>query len=107
MSKAAAIEISGDGSVALAGPLTFETAPALFNETDKLFGGPKPVSLIDLSKVSTADSAGLALLLEWQAMQRAFSRELNIRNAPPSLMSLAQLCEADDVMKLSGRNSVA
>jgi len=44
------------------------------------------------------------LLLEWQALQRAASRNLEIRNAPPSLISLARLCEADDVMQLTGRN---
>lgn len=105
MNNAGTIEVGQDGCASLAGALTFESAHALFRETDKLFRGPKPVTLIDLSKVTTADSAGLALLLEWQAMQCAASRNLAISNAPPGLISLARLCEADDVMNLTGRNS--
>lgn len=99
------IEIGKDGRATLAGALTFESVAGLFGETQKLFRGPQPVTLIDLSNVTNADSAGLALLLEWQSMQRAASRQLEINNAPDSLISLARLCEADDVMNLTGRNS--
>ncbi len=99
------IEIGEDGCATLAGALTFESVAGLFGETQRLFRGPQPVTLIDLSNVTNADSAGLALLLEWQAMQRAASRNLEISNAPPSLISLARLCEADEVMNLNGRGS--
>jgi phospholipid transport system transporter-binding protein len=99
------MEIGEDGRASLTGALTFESVASLFDQTEKLFRGPQPVTLIDLSNVTTADSAGLALLLEWQAMQHAPPRNLEIRNAPPSLVSLARLCEADDVMKLTGRNA--
>jgi phospholipid transport system transporter-binding protein len=98
------IEIGEDGCATLAGALTFESVAALFGETHRLFRGPQPVTLIDLSNVTNADSAGLALLLEWQAMQQAAARSLEISNAPPSLVSLARLCEADDVMNLNGRD---
>jgi len=97
------IEVGKDGSASVTGELTFESAAALFSQTETLFRGPKPVTLIDLAAVTTADSAGLALLLEWQAQQRSASLPLEIRNAPPGLISLARLCEADDVMSVSGR----
>jgi phospholipid transport system transporter-binding protein len=97
------IEVDKDGSASVTGELTFESAAALFKQTETLFRGPNPVALIDLAAVTAADSAGLALLLEWQAMQRAAATPLEIRNAPPGLISLARLCEADDVMSLSGR----
>jgi len=103
VNKIAAIEMGENGCALLAGELTFETVPALYRETARLFMGPRPVTRIDLSKVTTADSAGLALLLEWQAMQRAASGNLEISNAPPGLMSLANLAEADEVMSMSGR----
>jgi len=98
------MEISEDGCASLAGALTFDSVAGLFRETERLFRGHQAVTLIDLSKVTTADSAGLALLLEWQAMQRAVSSKLDIKSAPPSLMSLATLCEADEVLRMSGRN---
>jgi len=104
VNKAAAIELGENGCAVLAGDLTFETVPSLFRETAKLFKGSRPVTVIDLSKVTTADSAGLALLLEWQAVQKAASGKLEINNAPPGLMSLANLAEADEVMTMSGRH---
>jgi phospholipid transport system transporter-binding protein len=99
------MEIGEDGCASLAGALTFESVASLFRKSERLFRGSQAVTRLDLSRVTTADSAGLALLLEWQAMQRAASRNLEISNAPASLISLARLCEADDVMNLNGRSS--
>ena len=87
--------------------LTFESVPGLFRETEKLFRGNIPVSSIDLAKVNTADSAGLALLLEWTALQGKAEKSLDIKNAPSGLLSLAKLCEADDVISMSGRSPQA
>ncbi len=105
MSEACIIHIGDDGCASLSGMLTFESVPGLFRETEKLFRGITPVASIDLAKVSTADSAGLALLLEWQAVQGKAKQRLDIRNAPSGLLSLAQLCEADDVLNITGRSS--
>jgi phospholipid transport system transporter-binding protein len=62
-----------------------------------------PVEQIDLAGVTTIDSAGLALLLEWQSRAHAAGRELTVRNAPDGLLRLARLCEAVDLLNLSGR----
>jgi len=106
VNSACAIEVDEkNGCAAITGPLTFETTPGLYHETERLFLGQAPVSSINLANVSEVDSAGLALLLEWEAMQRKASRTLEIRNAPVGLVSLAALCEADEVMNLSGRVS--
>jgi phospholipid transport system transporter-binding protein len=105
VNKTGTIELGENGCAFLAGELTFESVPALFRETEKLFKGSRPVTLIDLSGVTAADSAGLALLLEWQAIQKASSGTLEINNAPPGLLSLATLCEADEVMSMSGRHA--
>ena len=107
MSEVCTIEIGKKGCASLVGVLNFKSTPGLYKETEKLFNGLAPVSLIDLSGVSTVDSTGLALLLEWQAVQRQASRSLQIINAPPSLMSLAQLCDAVDLLSMSsgGRDS--
>jgi len=104
MTKVCTIETAANGCARLAGPLTFETVPGIYKETGMLFQGENSVSSIDLSGVSVADSAGLALLLEWQAGQKLVSKDLEITNAPASLMSLASLCEADDLISFSGRS---
>ncbi len=107
MTEVCTVETGTDGCARLAGPLTFESVPALYREAEKLFQGDNSVSSIDLTGVSEADSAGLALLLEWQASQKLVSKDLEITNAPASLMSLASLCEADELMNFSGRSTIA
>jgi phospholipid transport system transporter-binding protein len=104
MSNACTIEVGEQGCLNLTGALTFESTPGLYREAEKLFSGPSPVSSVDLSGVTTVDSAGLALLLEWQAGQRPASRSLHIINSPSSLMSLARLCDAIDLINISGRS---
>ena len=104
MSEVCKVEGGEPDCVLLTGVLTFKSTPGLFMETDKLFQASAPVSSIDLSGVSSVDSAGLALLLEWKAIQNPVSRDLKFINAPPALMSLAQLCDAVELLNISGRS---
>ena len=96
-----------DGTVRLRGSLSFESVPGLYREMERRLPAAGPVKVIDLADVKTADSAGLALLLEWQSRQRQRGRELTMRDAPENLLRLAGLCEAVDLLNLSGRSSQA
>ena len=104
MSEVCTVEGGEAGCANFTGALTFKSTPGLYRETEKLFQGSAPVSSIDLSGVSSVDSAGLALLLEWQAIQNPVSRHLKFINAPSALMSLAQLCDAVELLNISGRS---
>jgi phospholipid transport system transporter-binding protein len=104
MSEACAVEIDDRGCASLTGVLTFNSTPGLYRETDKMFKGSAPVSSVDLSGVTAVDSTGLALLLEWQASQGPNSHGLKITNAPSSLMSLARLCYAIELLNMCGRS---
>ena len=104
MSEACTIEAGEQGCANLTGALTFKSTPGLYRESENLFKGPAPVLSVDLSGVTAVDSAGLALLLEWQAVQRTDSRSLHILNAPSSLMSLARLCNAIELLNMTGRS---
>lgn len=97
------LEAGEDGTMCLRGPLSFESVPALYREMERRLPASGPVSVIDLANVTTADSAGLALLLEWQSRQRQRGCELTMRDAPGNLLRLAGLCEAVELLKLSGR----
>lgn len=97
------MDSAGEGTVRLSGALTFESVPLLYREMERRLPAAGPVTEIDLAGVTTADSAGLALLLEWQSRQRRRGRELTMRDAPDSLLSLAGLCDAVDLLNLSGR----
>jgi len=104
MTERCAFETTGDGSVRVTGDLTFESVPLLYREMERRLPSSGPVRTIDLGGVTRADSAGLALLLEWQSRQRRRGRELTIHSAPANLLRLAGLCEAIDLLKLSGRD---
>jgi ABC-type transporter Mla MlaB component len=96
------IEEVADGTVELNGELTFQTTPRLFENSTRLLGSAGGPTRLDLAGIYAVDSSGLALLLEWQSMRPSDDR-LQIINAPKSLLSLAQLCEAVDLLNLSGR----
>ena len=56
---------------------------------------------VDLSGVTNTDSAGLALLLEWQAEYRGHSgngRLMAIQEPPQALMKIARLCGAEEYL---------
>ena len=103
MNDRCTLEAGEDGTVRLRGPLSFESVPGLYREMERRLPATGPVSVIDLADVTAADSAGLALLLEWQSRQRQRGRELTMRGAPGNLLRLAGLCEAVELLKLSGR----
>lgn len=50
---------------------------------------------IDLTNVSSADSAGLALLVEWIKHSKVYSTDLSYKNIPHQLHTLASLSGLD------------
>lgn len=101
MTELGSIDAGEEGCAYLTGELTFESVPDLYQRARNIMSGLP--ATVDLSKVTIADSAGLALLLEWQASRQAPAEPLKYINAPSSLMSLASLSEATELLNLSGR----
>ncbi len=98
------IRTGNNGTVYLDGEMNFASTPDLYQQLEDRFMGDKPIKNIDLSGVGLADSAGLALLLEFQAMARRQGHRLRIINTPDNLLRLAKLCEADKLMEITGRD---
>jgi len=98
------IQERNDGTVRLSGEMNFATTPGLYRELEGRFKGDDPVSTIDLAGIRHADSSGLALLLEWQAMANQQHQVLQITNAPEQLLRMARLCEADKLLDISVRD---
>jgi phospholipid transport system transporter-binding protein len=84
---------AGSGSYRLEGPLTFDSAPALRPLGLQLLGAAGTALVIDLQGVPAADSAGLALLIDWLAMARAQGSTLHYVGVPETLRALAALSE--------------
>lgn len=95
-----AYEVSGAGRAALTGALTFSTAAALMplGVTSITKG---QVTSIDLAAVTGADSAGLALLIEWLSVAKAEGQSLHYENVPAQLQQLAKLSDVEAL--LAGR----
>ena len=91
------IQDLGDGRFTLSGEMSFNTADRILRSSEALFGDHASVEL-DMSSVSKADSAGLALLLEWKS--RALARQSSIRfvAVPESLLAIARTTEVRDLI---------
>jgi phospholipid transport system transporter-binding protein len=86
------------------GELTFETVPSLINQYPEIEDdGLKSTSLtVDLSGVVKADSAGLALLVEWVRKSNQKKSNLSFINVPSQIVAMAELCDLDEVLPSLG-----
>jgi phospholipid transport system transporter-binding protein len=57
--------------------------------------------VIDCSAVTRADSAGLAVLLDWLAWGRRKSRPVSLENLPASLVAIARISEVDGLLAVN------
>jgi phospholipid transport system transporter-binding protein len=93
MSKLTIVK-EGVGHYIVDGDLTFA---AMDKKTLKSFAfltATKQVTM-DLGGVGNADSAGLALMLEWVKITRSKRVQLHFRNIPEQLLNLAKLSGLD------------
>lgn len=78
------------GRVAVNGPMTFDTVGELFGLPASWQAAGKAL-VIDLAGVARADSAGLALMLEWLRQARAAGLSLDFVNIPDGLQDLLRV----------------
>jgi phospholipid transport system transporter-binding protein len=84
----------GAGNFIIDGDLTFST---IDKKTVKSFDFLKTAKhiTIDLSRVTSTDSAGLALMIEWIKYTRDHKIQLHFKNIPKQLLNLARLSGFD------------
>ncbi len=87
----------GGGRFAVRSKLTFKSATAILAQSKRLFADFERIS-VDMSDVQEADSAGLALLLEWVSWARHFDREIVYENIPQQILAIAQISEVTDLL---------
>lgn len=100
MTKEGTLDFAQDGVVRVSGALTFESCTSLFKAMERHLDGGESPRQIDLENVTSIDSAGLALLLEWQATSRDSGPELSMTGASTTLIQFAQLSEAAELLNL-------
>ena len=96
------LEALGDGRFAVRSDLTFESATAILSQSKQLFADCQRIS-IDMSDVQDADSAGLALLLEWVSWARHNERKIEYENVPKQILAIAQISEVTEILNVGRR----
>ncbi len=93
----AAFEVLGGARSRVIGSLHFTTVSSLLPEgVDAI--NHNEADVIDLAGVTTSDSAGLALLIEWLSVAKGANRTLRFENIPSQLQQLARLSEVEELL---------
>ena len=94
------VEITNQGSgvFTVAGELTFAGIDKATLKSIAFLKSANPI-VLDLGQVSSTDSAGLALIVEWIKYARNHQIALKFQNIPEQLMTLAKLSGLDQAGK--------
>ena len=87
----------GDGRFVLSGDLTFATAEQILRQSEKPFEDHTRIE-VDLGGVEKADSAGLALLLEWITWANHTVREIRYVDVPERVLAIARTTEVEPLL---------
>lgn len=91
------IRPTNPGRFRLDGELSFASVQLALRQTTKFFVSPTRM-VFDLAGISKADSAGLALLLEWLRQAGQGGVELHYVNLPRQLLAMAQVVGVEDIL---------
>ena len=96
---AATVTVSAPGQITVSSALTFETALGVFEAGVECFVRDGSAAItVDFAAVSKADSAGLAVLIEWRRWSRQHGRHLMYVNLPAQINAIAHLSEVSEVL---------
>jgi phospholipid transport system transporter-binding protein len=88
---------TADGAFELIGEMSFETVAQILKSSEQSFAQHAETQ-VNLSQVGKADSAGLALLLEWKAQARNRNAVIRFVAVPDSLLAIAKTTEVSDLI---------
>jgi phospholipid transport system transporter-binding protein len=91
------LENAGDGDWRLTGDLVFGSVSGLLKEVGSRFSGEDTIR-IDLAGVTRADSAGLALLVEWLRESERRNKTIHFLNMPEQMRSIARVCGLERIL---------
>lgn len=87
------------GRLAVRGALTFATARRALEAGRLALGRTDTREIeIDCGAVTAADSAGLAVLLDWLAWARGAGRTLRLMSVPASVHAIARISEVEELL---------
>jgi phospholipid transport system transporter-binding protein len=93
------VTLTAPGRVTVSSPLTFQTARSVSDAGIECFASDaSPVIVVDCAGVPNADSAGLAVLIEWRRWAHQRGRHLRFENLPAQISAIARLSEVSEVL---------
>ena len=96
------LQDQGNGSFVLSGELSFKTVEQILRASEGPFDQHTRIE-VDLSGVEKADSAGLALLLEWITWANHTVREIRYAGMPERILAIAKTTEVDHLLNRGER----
>jgi phospholipid transport system transporter-binding protein len=90
-------QVNESGGAALTGTLSFASAGRLLPRGVASISSGQ-IRSVDLAAVAGADSAGLALLIEWLSVAKAAGKSLQYENVPAQLLQLAKLSDVEALL---------
>jgi phospholipid transport system transporter-binding protein len=98
--RQASVSLEANGSeLALVGELGFASVTQVLEPGRRAIAGVAGVrAVLDLSRVTRTDSAGLALVVDWLRTARARGLQLELRAVPPQLAELAGISGLSDLI---------
>ena len=95
----AKLEVLTDGQLRLSGTVNFRTVPGLVVDSQNLFKNANGLE-VDLADVNRADSAGVALLIEWTRRAQKVNEPIRFINIPSQMLAIARLSGVDEMLSL-------
>jgi phospholipid transport system transporter-binding protein len=93
------VVVAAPGRVAVSSALNFETAHRICAAgIDCFTRDGSPVIIVDCTKVPNADSAGLAVLIEWRRWAHQRGQHLKFANLPAQVCAIAKLSEVRELL---------
>jgi phospholipid transport system transporter-binding protein len=93
------VTITSPGCVTVGSAMTFATARGVCEAGIACFESDgSPTITVDCATVPNADSAGLAVLIEWRRWAHQHGRHLKFANLPAQISAIAHLSEVSELL---------
>jgi phospholipid transport system transporter-binding protein len=93
------VDVTAPGKISVNSAMTFQTARRLCAAGVQCFvRDGSPVMIVDCAAVTQADSAGLAVLIEWRRWAHQQGRHLKFANLPTQVTAIAHLSEVSELL---------
>lgn len=98
--SATKLEKTAENCYALIGELNYQSVADLLKQSLVAFK-ESDSTVVDLAEVSHSDSAGVALLMEWQRLAMKKQQSIRFNNMPTQMRVIAQLSGVDKILAIS------